>query len=661
MKQFLLLYFFAATIPLFGQVPTHFLITTEKKLKAVSDPLCQHMIEETNISIKDEVKRIQDEFRKVKKEFRKGAMFTYKKDMAIQSILSTAENPETRIPGLALSNLIYRSFIYEDNAELLSDQAGVLQRIQLSIGEANLSWMAPVRFEINLSQIEVNPSTSSMLISIKDLNKPEKEAISQKFTLATGIILDEYNELTSAPWMIFWFQFYDLTGVSTWLERNINALEPTLMSNTLMLEKCTQALRSTNYLANSYLDEAKLQLKTLTQELPYALPIDQAIGILISKDGQKMSLAAVQKENEPWDDFSEIQNHIEIYDIIKSNDHWNVYQSTWSEKLEDEADSLAQRIRFYSAGYTRKDFANNTLPSFSEENWIAHQFNSSSTNYKRKFECKQLKGTKETEELIHLHIKPLLEKTLTEESTLYQKFYQRTSVLDNYFTYDEVQLEWQNILISNPEKTAFIYPVLCEKKIALESDYYHSYEDFKFYVLLKNNDNSYTLYDWYYFKPFTYEVYYHLLRCAETHLSKISNYTAGQEIISDTNFWNTYVFKKSERGFDYLIPVVSQNETIRISYAEFEAQVTDCIHLLTEFDLVDLYPHQLLQIIRCYNTINQMNANISANGSKLKSICNDFNFQGRLNRIQEHQDSYYPNLGVSWKTNLNPNCYYLIK
>lgn len=653
MKQFLLLYFFAATIPLFGQVPTHFLITTEKKLKSVSDPLCQQMIDETNISIKNEVKRIQ-------KEFRKGLTLADKKDMAIQNILNTAESPETRIPGLALSHLIYRSFIYNDNANLLPDKDGNVQNIQLSISEAKLSWMAPVRFEINLSQIEVNPSTSSILISIKDLNQPNKEAISQKFTLATGIILAEYNGLTSAPWMIFWFQFYNSTGLSTWLERNINALEPTLMSNTLMLEKCTQALKSTNYLTNSYLDEAKLQLKTLTRELPYVLPIDQAIGILISKDGQKMSLAAAQKEYSPWDDFSEIPNHIEIYDIAKSNDHWNVYQSTWSEKLEDEADSLAQRIRFYSAGYTRKDFANNALPSFNEENWIANQFNSSSANYKRNFECKQLNGTKETEELINIHIKPSLEKTLHEESALYQKFYQRTSALDYYYTINEVQLEWQNILISNPEKTAFIYPVLCEKKIALESDYYHSYEDFKFYVLLKNNDNSYTLYEWYYFKPFTYQEYYHLLRCAETHLSKITDYTAGQDIISDSSFWNNYVFKSTERGYSYLTPVITANESIQITAAQFDAQVADCIHLLTEFDVVELYPQQLAQIIRCYNTIAKFNLH-SPNHIKFKDICDDFYFQERLNRIQEHQESYYPNLGVSWKTKLSPNCYYLIK
>lgn len=653
MKPFLLLYFFAASIPLFGQVPTHFLITTEKKLKSISDPLCQQMIDATNISIKNEVKRIQN-------EFRKGLTLADKKDMAIQSIMSTAENPETRIPGLALSNLIYRSFIYNDNANLLPDQDGYVQIIQLSISEAKLSWMAPVRFEINLSQIEVNPSTSSILISIKDLNNPEKEAISQKFTLATGMILNEYDELTSAPWLIFWFQFYNSTGVSTWLERNINALEPTLMSNTLMLEKCTQALKSTIYLTNSYLDEAKLQLKTLTRELPYVLPIDQAIGILISKDGQKMSLAAAQKEYSPWDDFSEIPNHIEIYDIAKSNDHWNVYQSTWSEKLEDEADSLAQRIRFYSAGYTRKDFANNTLPSFSEENWIAKQFNSSTANYNRNFECKHLKGNKETEELINIHIKPSLEKTINEESALYQKFYQRTSALDYYYTINEVQLEWQNILISNPEKTAFIYPVLCEKKIALESDYYNSYEDFKFYVLLKNNDNSYTLYEWYYFKPFTYQEYYHLLRCAETHLSKISNYTAGQDIISDSSFWNNYVFKSTERGYSYLTPVITANESIQITAAQFDAQVTDCVHLLTEFDVVELYPQQLAQIIRCYNTIAKFNLH-SPNHIKFKNICDDFYFQERLNRIQEHQESYYPNLGVSWKTNLSPNCYYLIK
>jgi len=177
---------------------------------------------------------------------------------------------------------------------------------------------------------------------------------------------------------------------------------------------------------------------------------------------------------------------------------------------------------------------------------------------------------------------------------------------------------------------------------------------------LKNSDGTYTLYDWHYFKNLPYKDYYSLSNCVERHLNNICAYTAGQEIIDDANFWNNYVFKNSARGYDYLIPTVALDESIRISNAQFEAQVADCIELIQENDISALYPNQLKQIIRCVNTIEKWNLKTSS-AQKLLNLSNDLKLQNRINKVQENTDGYYPLLDVEFKINVQPHAYYILE
>jgi hypothetical protein len=148
------------------------------------------------------------------------------------------------------------------------------------------------------------------------------------------------------------------------------------------------------------------------------------------------------------------------------------------------------------------------------------------------------------------------------------------------------------------------------------------------------------LYDWYYFKPLSYWSNYSLLRCAETHLKHISNFTEDQETINDEAFWDNYIFKKSARGYEYLTQVISTNESISISKSEFDAQVQDCINILLEYDVVDLYEHQLKQILRCINTI-QKEKLTGVQNTKLITLSQDLHFQKRLNKIRTADKNYY--------------------
>jgi hypothetical protein len=216
-------------------------------------------------------------------------------------------------------------------------------------------------------------------------------------------------------------------------------------------------------------------------------------------------------------------------------------------------------------------------------------------------------------------------------------------------------------LISNPEKTAFIFPVILNVKgDQNDLEYYSPNEEFKFYVLLKNTDGSYRMYDWYYFKPLSYWSNYSLLRCAETHLKHISNFTEDQEIINDPKFWDNYIFKRGNRGFEYLMPVVMSNESIVISKSEFDAQVQDCIDILSEYDVVDLYEHQLKQIIRCINTI-QKGSLSGAQNLKLITLSQELHFQKRLNKIQKADGNYYPALNVELGIPFKESSYYQIR
>ena len=157
-----------------------------------------------------------------------------------------------------------------------------------------------------------------------------------------------------------------------------------------------------------------------------------------------------------------------------------------------------------------------------------------------------------------------------------------------------------------------------------------------------------------------YSMYYELMNCAASHLSHKTDYNSGQEVINDQAFWDNFVYKRSARGFDYLIEVVLANESISISSSEFDSQVQDCIEILLEYDVVDLYEHQLKQIIRCINTI-QKGSLSGAQNLKLITLSQELHFQKRLNKIKKADGNYYPALNVELGIPFKESSYYQIR
>jgi hypothetical protein len=88
--------------------------------------------------------------------------------------------------------------------------------------------------------------------------------------------------------------------------------------------------------------------------------------------------------------------------------------------------------------------------------------------------------------------------------------------------------------------------------------------------------------------------------------------------------------------------------------------VNDCIDLITEHDLVDLYDHQLKQIIRCINTIQKGNMS-GANHLKLVNLSQELHFQNRLNRMKEMKGNFVPSLQLELGQPMLEKSYYQIR
>ena len=97
-----------------------------------------------------------------------------------------------------------------------------------------------------------------------------------------------------------------------------------------------------------------------------------------------------------------------------------------------------------------------------------------------------------------------------------------------------------------------------------------------------------------------------------------------------------------------------------ISKSEFDATVQDCIDLLLEHDVVDLYDHQLKQIIRCVNTIQKENLS-GAQNAKLISLSQELHFQKRMNKIQKNEGNYYLGLNLEFGAPMKERSYYHIR
>jgi hypothetical protein len=265
----------------------------------------------------------------------------------------------------------------------------------------------------------------------------------------------------------------------------------------------------------------------------------------------------------------------------------------------------------------------------------------------------------ETSLLLKTFIEPLLNQ-LVKDTSQYNNYYQRITADNiNYYNFDDDTQPTivKDYLLSNPEKTAYIYPVLLQYGSAQDRDYYYTNEDFKFYVLLKNEQGTFDLYDWHYFSALPYKNYYSLLTCAHSHLNKISNWDGESDIINDAAFWSNFVTKQSERGYEYLSELTLLDQSPRIEKAEFEAQVQDCIDILSQYDVKDLYPAQLKQIVLCLNTIQVFNLK-EAKAIELATLSKQLHFKERLNRRSTPINNYYPSLHLEFENNLKAHSYY---
>jgi hypothetical protein len=632
MKSFVLIFSLLWIGSTFAQVPNHFLITSNLSVQ-ITDPTCKEMAEKSKQEMQAEIKRLNQSIKKDKFSIKDRSL---EQQSYFEVLQKLGTNPENSFMGLALSDHVIRSFRETEITPIYLS----IQKVTLkSLGEANL--------EIAINDVQVSSSESAMDIVVKNPANPNAPIQKMHFSCSTGRLLTINEIPRKLSWLNYWVEFYREVKVMEWLDKAIMQVNPKLISQNERGRQLDETLVQLGLTTKEYLSTTTEKAKEIVKEIPYQIPINQMIAVLISKDEQKISF--LTSESIKSYDFSgeELGAIYETWNLEKTDGNWHIYF------LEADFDDSLVAIRsFYQS-------ALDSAKQFKEENWSENIHFESTSKHFTHIEIIRDPSSIESEALIRTEIKPKLNQLLSEKKTLYVDFYQRLSSksIDYWSESTDEKIILKDVLISNPEKTAFIFPVIQKQKENDETEYYESNEDFKFYVLLKNPNGTYKLYDWFYFKPLSYWSSYSLLRCAETHLGKISNYTADQEIINDQAFWDNYIFKRSTRGFDYLTELVLSNEPISISQSEFDATVQDCIDLLLEHDIVDLYDHQLKQIIRCINTIQTGSLNGTQN-LKLVSLSQELYFQKRLNKIKKAEGNYYPELNIEFGAPLNKSSYY---
>jgi hypothetical protein len=637
MKELLFLTLLFASAQLFGQAPIHFLITSDKQIN-ITEPLCEDMIKETTQLLEQHLKRGE-------KGLKKEREITLTQSAQIEAYRNTVRNPRTEVPLYKLGGNLVRSYSMTN-----------LSEVNLSQQNISLSALGPASVEISLTNITVSPSQTSMDVSVKN-PIANTTPIRTHLSLATGIILQDIEGLTEAQWWYFWSAFYEHTNINDWLETTIASVNPAVLSVSKSLELLHLSIKNSKFLSAEYLEQAKTDAQRILKEVPYPIPFDDITCILISQDESKIYFNATRNEIYPWNE--EKYSRVESWAFAKKDNHWTLSKDDAYKYIENEEDSLDRKIEFYQVAFDLQQ----TPWTYKEEEWtpvVDDMVEEMVVGYNA-IEFKHVISSESNHQLIEQYIQPQLAKLLQQDTYAYNNFYQRQSPeFDKYGEEDNNMYTTTDFLISNPEQTAFIYPVLLNHRNKQERYYYYTNEDFKFYVLLKNSDGSYTLNDWHYFKTIPYKNYYNLTNCVESHLTNITDYNSGQEIINDTNFWNNYVYKNSARGYDYLIPIVAQDESILISKNQFVAQVADCIELIQQHDISDLYPNQLQQIILCLNTIQTFHLK-GKEETQLTTLATQLYFEKRLNKVQKFVGHYYPMLHLEFGGNLQPHSYYLLK
>jgi hypothetical protein len=634
MKQLILLLTFVCIGSSFAQQPIHFLITADESVQ-ITEPICKEQVKEAQQKLDEWIK--ENLSKRSKKEQSKLNIET---QAYLNNIKKLAENTESVMPCYAMGDFIYDT--YEEEYP-----------IYLSLVTPTLKGLGKVNFEFYVSNIRISSSETSMDVQIKNPNSIQSLVLEQHFSAPTGRFLyAQEGNGGSLSWFAFWEQFYKDVAFSTWAESAIQKLDPTCLSSNLISQRRDEALSKMEFLNETYTFAKIAQAKKILKNLPKHIPFDHVGAILISKNEEKICLLSIKKDEVSIyseDDLSTYTEYeSEQMNFERVGNDWNMY-SYFRHGFMDSLDAVKS---FYNEA-----LAYGSSIQYDEEKWILNNFGGDIAKDEYTYE----EGDPESKILIDTYITPKLNELTSQGDYTYNAYYQRTSSDGGYWAGNEIT--YSDVLISNPNKTAFIYPVLLHRNTneTDEVSYpYHNEEDFKFFVLKKNSDNSYTVYDWYYFKPLEYATFYSLLNCAESHLGNVSNYTSGDAMIDSEAFWNDYVFKTSERGYEYLSPLLSANESISISKTEFDAQVSDCIDLITGYDLVDLYDHQLKQIIRCMNTIQKGNMS-GANQLKLMTLSQELHFQNRLNKVRTVKENYYPQLDLEFGKDVSENSYYRIR
>lgn len=647
MKLCLFLLTILATTFSYSQDAIHFLYTTEGNYQ-VTEPLCLDMIEQTKSMMQKEKKKIQAAQKSGRYDIKKAGLIEAANFELLQKLV---ENPEEYFPLYVQMIGIFRAYEnqqYGDN-------------IYASFQEVSLKELGKPNIQINIRNVVVSPSATFLDMDIIDLSKANEPKVSKHFSCATSQLLQ--FEQAEARWFFFWQQFYEATQMPEWLSEELYKINNKLVSETQINQALDAKLSELGMNTTTYVQERVALLKDKLSGFPTDnVSLEKTQGILVSKDQSKFLVFTLSDPQilSAWPNDESNQDTTEHFEttswLFKFNPNGEIEYGFYDNNYITSDQTKTQLNKFYSAAFTpAPDFI------YNEALWTTNLLEDM-IDIVSLFNLRHESQSKESSELIKNYINPYHKELLAHDSSQYINFYQRITPEDNYnyFSEEISATILKDYLLSNPEKTAFIYPVLLQHRSVQEREYYYTQEDFKFYVLLKNEQGTFDLYDWHYFSALPYKNYYSLLTCAHSHLKKISNWDGESDIINDQAFWNDFVAKKSDRGYDYLTMLVSKEQSPIVARAEFEAQVKDCYKLLSEQDVADLYPNQLKQIILCLNTIQTFNLK-GKDETQLAALATQIYFEKRLNKVQKYVGNYYPIIHLEFGGNLQPHSYYLLK
>jgi hypothetical protein len=647
MKTFLFLLSILATTLSYSQDAIHILFTTEGK-QQITEPLCEGMLDEAERLMQKEMKNIREAQKN--SEF-KSKDLNLEKQAKLNSFIKLAENPQDYFPIYVPLTRISKAYRNLENV-----------RICASLQEISLKELGAANIEVALRNLVVSPSTTSIDLDIIDLSKPGAPKQTKHFSCATGRILEEQQE--EAQWFFFWQRFYDEVNMEEWLNEELYKLNKNLVSEKQFNQLIETKLATLGMATDRYVQERVDQLKQKVIGLPLDFSIAEIKGILANQTQTKFVIYTQEEDDyyipdvENPEDYPSIQTHSVQTWGLQFNTNGEVLLSLENERTVPTEALTNFKNNFYASALS-------PLPelAYSDDRWMAFFFEDNGQQRDNsKSTLRRESQSKTSTQLIQTYIQPLLNQLLQNDSSQYNNFYQRLTPedLNDYYMQYEEPIILKDYLLSNPEQTIFIYPVLLNNRTDPERSFYYTNEDFRFYVLMKNETGTFDVYDWHYFSALPYKEYYSLLTCAHSHLNKISNWDGEADVIQDDYFWKNFILKKSERGFDFLTLMTDNDQSPTVTQAEFDAQVSDCIKLIKEQDIADCYTNQVKQIILCLNTINTYNLK-GKEYDVLTTWARELNFQKRLNKVQKFDGHYYPMLHLEFGGNLQAHSYYQLK